>query len=211
MNGRRVAWVVLVAALLTPVAPASAAPEHAGSCTFSAGAVEAGSVSDGSMYSGTITAYSTMPATVRCFLRVNGVDTYFEATSSGSGLLPVYEFVQFQASGSDVVELCAELRTPEVDYQAECTLVTATSAPPPEVEDVVYPFVDEVVWNLDTTICQVLPVADVPPVITHDHDDGDTYVLVAGRVYDCPPYSSGPTRVRHHSMYAHVEVVEDQP
>jgi hypothetical protein len=159
--------VAVVAAAALAVPPAHASPTAWPGCgydTLSAEVVVAGHhAGDRTRYFGVVYAAMVLsdpdsPATpvsgtVRCFVRINGVETRSTAPVHGTGLVVLAEPVSFTATYYDVVQLCEEVTFDGGPARTECYEDTYTQIPPQELWD----FLDAVAGGTLTPI--VVPVA----------------------------------------------------
>lgn len=170
-------------ALNTPVAHADPAT---GDCGF-----ESVQQTDttGQNYEGVAYGYAVHAdggeVTVRCYVTVNGSEEDSTDPGSGTGVATSAGRVQFAATDTDNVQLCAEV-TAHGETTTNCGDSTNTQIPPQEVIDLI----NSILVLVDPTICQALAAVagNYGPIVI----DGEGDVYLNGVLwYDCPPYVIG--------------------
>ena len=125
------------------------------------------------------------PISIRCYVTVNGSEEDSTPTGSGTNVATTAGRVQFAATETDDVRLCAEV-TAHGTTTTTCDPSTNTQVPPQEVIDLINSFLILV----DPTICDALKAVKgtYGPILIDDQGD----VYINGVLwYDCPPYVIG--------------------
>lgn len=190
--------LAVAAVLLATATPAHA--DHHGGCGFEASPfmvrvadTTVGSKTEyhGAVYAAVATA---APATVRCYLTVNGTTTVAStAPVHGTGVIAVAEPLAFTAVPGDVLSMCTEVAYDGGGTETACGVDIPTQIPPQPVVDLIHEFDEVSDAVFDPMICPIWSG------LTGEYDDPgveeelvDVYPPgVAGEYrYDCPPYDS---------------------
>ena len=122
---------------------------------------------------------------VRCVIRVNGVEVSSTPTGSGNSSATVAGRVTLNASEDDLVQICAHVTTTHGSY-AECFAVERTQAPPQEAIDAVEAIREFADHSGGPLHCSVPPAGYYPPDI-YVNSEGDMW-RGGTKIRDCPPY-----------------------
>lgn len=177
MLKRSMAAVVAMTALGLG-APAATADQPTADCRFRVVQEETttGQNWEGAAWGYVIHAGDTN-ATIRCKIRVNGI----ENSSSPRGSGTTAGRVTFTASELDVVTICAEVTTNHGTYE-QCFEVSRRQVPPQEVYDTA----DSLTDPSRPLLCSVPPAGYYPPNI-YVNEEGDMW-RGGTKIRDCPPY-----------------------
>lgn len=133
--------------------------------------------------------------TIRCYVKVNGVDVTTTPTGAGAAVAGTAGRISYQAYDTDVAQLCAEATTAH-GTSTKCyshpVFIPPYHDPIPGVLEFVYGLLDEIYRHVDPAVCQVLAAqaGDHGPVTINDQGD----VFLAGDLWwDCPPYEIWPS------------------
>lgn len=139
----------------------------------------------------------TRPISGACEIRINGVSQGVVAQATGTGVAIAASTVQYQASPTDVVELCTHTDV-NGESSVECAQTTSEQEIPQPVVDLLFAIgdtVSPVLWgNLNPVICPVLATIARDVTTTNTlpvriGPDGDVY-LFGALAHDCAPYQS---------------------
>ena len=117
--------------------------------------------------------------TVRCLVRVDGVEVSSTPTGSGLGFATASGQVTYTATDTQDVDICAAYTTPDGSGET-CDDTSVTQIPPQEIVDLTA--------LPDFLLCPILAslAGEYVPGLVSIDSEGDVYV--DGGVWDCPPY-----------------------
>lgn len=197
----RLRHALLCAALAAGAAPGVAGasgPSYTGGCALAATRDGGSAVAWHGTVAATVVAHDTQaPVTVGCTLRVgSGAATTVLATSGAGGVV-ASEPVSFDASVTDVVEVCTDVAAGAAHDPVRCSTGGLLPQQAEAALDAIRQVEDD--WAPpDAILCPVL-AALVPglPAGLVIEDDGDTWVdtgTTEFKLFDCPPYDGEPRR-----------------
>jgi hypothetical protein len=137
--------------------------------------------------------------TVTCWLQINGVVVDGTHSYSGLGVQAGANSIAVNIAEGDAVALCQTETYAGGTTPAHCREVTDVQTPLQVVFDMINQLEDVTdFWNVDPLLCPIFltlgqNIGGGVPGVLEIHPDGDIIVndpsgLVAGPLWDCPPY-----------------------